>query len=206
MALCVACRSALPRMRDPSCAICGISLTSEDGTCLSCRAFGTALPGIRLLRSAFLYAGSGPELLHAYKAEGGRLIARFWAQALDPLIRQIWEPGMAIVAVPALSKNRRRRGFDQVTLVINALSNEFRIAASQNLLLRSAGIAQKTLSREARQSNLAGAIRVRSGARVPSRILLLDDVCTTGASLSLCAAILRQNGCSDLCAITVFRD
>jgi ComF family protein len=193
-------------MQAPFCDLCGIGLSSESETCLSCRAYGTALPGIRLLRSAFLYAGNGPDVLHAYKAQGGRTLSGLWAQALVPRIREIWADGMAIVGIPSLRRNIRQRGFDQVSLIIEALPREFRLGSGACRLRRTGGKAQKTLTRQERQDNLAGRISISSSGGLPRRVLLLDDVCTTGATLSLCARILRSHGVEDVCAITVFRD
>jgi predicted amidophosphoribosyltransferase len=75
-----------------------------------------------------------------------------------------------------------------------------------DLLERSDSKSQKELNREDRLLNLKGRIRVRKGRPIPEQAILVDDVCTTGATLIACAAALREAGCRRVDALTIFRD
>ena len=123
-----------------------------------------------------------------------------------PALNELWSPESRIIGVPSLGRNIRKRGFDQVSQIISALPSKFRQAYIPKLLQRQDGLAQKTLSRLERSHNLSGKIILRPGMEVPAQVLLIDDVCTTGASLSVCAHVLQSSGCKDICALTVFRD
>jgi predicted amidophosphoribosyltransferase len=204
--LCGACRLRLPRMIAPVCGICGISLSSEDGLCLRCRDSGEALPGVGRLRSACLYVGVGQDLIQAYKAEGCRSLAWLWAGLLAPLLRELREPGALLMPVPSRGRNRLARGFDPVESCLRRLPADLGAARAPARLVRSESRNQKDLDRAGRWRNLEGCIRLHGRLPPGSRVLLVDDVCTTGATLSACAAELRRCGCSAVDAVTLFRD
>lgn len=206
VSLCPSCLERLPRMIAPVCRTCGISLSSEDGQCLRCRNSDEALPGISLLRSACLYVGVGQDLIQAYKSDGCRPLAWLWAGLLESALRELWEPGVPLVPVPCRPANRRKRGYDPVGLCLSRLTPDIRRWVDGNCLVRMASREQKELSRADRRENLAGCLAVRRGWRAPERLVLVDDVCTTGATLSACAAVLRLGGCRRVDAVTLFRD
>ena len=204
--LCLRCQAAVPLMLEPFCGSCGISLSSEDGLCLQCREGQGPIPGVAILRSACLYVGAGQDLMQLYKADGGQALAWVWARILNCHLRRLWTPDLAIVPVPPKPANVRRRGFDPLALMLRRLPEIYRPAIHWHLLERANSKSQKELDRAERLHNLDGKIRVRPNQLVPSKILLIDDVCTTGATLSACALALRNAGSQNLNALTLFRD
>jgi predicted amidophosphoribosyltransferase len=193
-------------MIPPVCGACGISLSSEDGFCLRCRENVGALPGVDRLRSACLYVGVGQDLMQAYKADGCRSLAWRWAGLLEPLLRSLWEPGLLLMAVPSRSRNWLARGFDPVGSCLRRLPADLRAALAPARLLRNESRSQKDLDRDGRLRNLEGCLRLKGVIPAGSRVLLVDDVCTTGATLSACAGVLRRAGCATVDAVTLFRD
>jgi predicted amidophosphoribosyltransferase len=112
---------------------------------------------------------------------------------------------MSIVPVPAAKRNRRQRGFDQGLEMLRHLAPPWR-EACRPCLERADGLSQKVLGRAGRLVNLQGKIRIVAGREIASRVVLVDDVCTTGATLSACAAALRMAGCLEVRAVTALRD
>ena len=204
--ICVLCCKGLVRLKEPLCEICGIPLSSEDGTCLSCRESASSLAGVSRLRSVFLYAGLGPEILHAYKGGGTKPLARLWADACIFILDQLWTADTTLVPVPSLPKNCRTRGFDQMHLLMKSLPECYQKRVNAKLLLRDPSSSQKTLNREERQTNLSGKIRFNTKYCLSGPVLLVDDICTTGATLSTCALVLRAAGAGNVSALTLFRD
>lgn len=98
----------------------------------------------------------------------------------------------AIVFVPATARAYARRGFDHMALVAEALSQLTGIPVA-DVLVRGSALDQRHLGRDERAENLEGSVRVLDDVS-DMRILLVDDVVTTGASMRACAAALRARG------------
>ncbi len=100
-----------------------------------------------------------------------------------------------IVPVPLHTSRSRERGFNQIELVLRALPEEFRTLVSGVLERTRATKPQTRLPRSERLSNVAGAFALRAGAATDkTRIFLIDDVTTTGATLANAATPLRRAG------------
>jgi ComF family protein len=120
------------------------------------------------------------------------------AQRLSELVRKEAErmsPDM-IVPVPLRRQHNREHGFNQVDLFGRPLSRILRLHYRPVLLMRSRPRPEKHLLRtEERWEAVRGAFAMRKGGRVDNlRILLLDDVMTTGATLDACSRALREAG------------
>jgi len=191
--LCARCAAALAPEPGPRCLRCGLPLLSEAGTCMRCReadfAFDSAWPLWR-------YAGAAARVIAAYKFGARRSLAPFLARLLATGAARF--PGAVVVGAPCSPRSLRKRGWDQSALLARELGRlGFPVAA---LLVRRPGAEQKTLDHDGRLANLADAIRVRG--RAPGRVLLVDDVMTTGATLSACARALKAAGALRVDALT----
>ncbi len=149
------------------------------------------------------YAGSIQDLLISYKIGGNRRLAAFFAGRVKDVLDDL-HPGIPVVPVPFRRSKFRKAGWDQVEDIVRIL--ERRGTAAVRCLERGEGASQKTLDYSARMSNLSGRIRPRPGSRVPERVVLLDDVLTTGATLSECARILRTGGARRVDAVVLAAD
>jgi ComF family protein len=105
----------------------------------------------------------------------------------------------AVSWVPASRARQRWRGYDQGDLLARAIARHLRVPA-RRLLRRSRGDAQ---ANRGRQDRLAGPAVHLARRRVPERVLLIDDVATTGASLAACAAALRRGGACRIDAVVI---
>ena len=199
--VCRDCLALLPSFQEPRCSRCGIELISEKDTCLRCRAVEHRFSSHR---SLFPYTGMAKCLLQALKFEGRwRLAAFFACRAAEELHRRLdcGAPGVVVVPVPPRPGHREP---DAVERVVSRLAAGGFVRV-QRLLQRSARTPQKTLGYEQRKANLRGGIRVdpRASAAVPARVVLLDDVFTTGATADACAQALLEAGCALVDALTL---
>ncbi len=198
--LCGECEEGLPRMRGERCPMCGKPLISEQGLCMRCRdrsfGFDSAYP-------LWEYSGGIKELLITYKIRGVRPLAGFFASRVCDRLREGY-PGIPLVPVPFRKGKIRKAGWDQVEDLARSL--ERRGVPVTRCLERAEGVSQKTLDYSARMSNLTGKIRVRKGGQAPERVVLLDDVLTTGATLSECARVLKAAGARRVDALVLAAD
>jgi len=204
--LCSGCQSSLPLLGSPFCTHCGIPFigAGDDHTCGRCI---TVPPPYTAARAALHYESSCRDLIHAFKYQKkshlrlplGLLTARLlssFAAAQNPDF---------LVPVPLHISRLRNRGFNQAVLLGEVLSRQWHIPLLRQGLKRTrATTPQMELSRTERLTNLRGAFVVTDAATIANRrIMLVDDVFTTGSTLAECAQVLRQAGCLQVSATTV---
>ena len=108
--------------------------------------------------------------------------------------------------VPISKKRLNWRGFNQSELMAKRIATNLNLP-TEPLFQRIGGKPQVGLSREKRLNNLRGRIRLRQGATLPhKKIVIVDDVYTSGATLEECARILRENGCREVYGLVLTRD
>ena len=198
--LCPACFEALPRTGSLACRRCGLPTASGTPACGACRyvdfAFETA-------RAPLRYEGVGKEIVHALKYRGYTTVARRLAAPL--LTEAVEKPDRfdAVVPVPLHRARLRRRGFNQAALLARSLADRINTPVSDTLQVVRSTRDQVELSAAERRRNVAGAFS--AGAPTRGRLLLVDDVFTTGATTSACAAALLDAGAAEVHAITLCR-
>jgi ComF family protein len=111
-----------------------------------------------------------------------------------------------IVPVPLHPARKRERGFNQAELLARALSRATSIRLRSALQRTRYTTTQTQFDRAERMENLKGAFRLRRGSNVQDlRVLLVDDVLTTGSTLSECASVLKKGGALSVHAATAAR-
>ncbi len=184
------------------CKICGLPLISEEELCLRCR---TRNYRFDLHRALFSYQGIVRKLIHEYKFSGHRSLAILFSLCIA---ESMSTPPVPIVPVPAHRGRRRRRGWEHVEEISRILQREHRFEILP-LLVRAGGRAQKSLDFEGRRANMEGRIllhRDETGRGLPQKIVLIDDVFTTGATLDECAAVLKAGGVEHVEARSIAMD
>ena len=156
----------------------------------------------------FYYEKDVRESLHRFKFAGCTGYARAYAPYLADLIRREFEGEYDILSwVPISRKRMKKRGYDQAKLLANAVGKLLGIRPVQTLKkIRDTAPQSLTGSAEKRKSNIAGAYAPFHPERfVGKRILLLDDIFTTGSTVSECARTLGVAGADRVLCATVAR-
>jgi ComF family protein len=150
-----------------------------------------------------MYEGVGKRIVHVLKYGGytrvvERLAAPLMVDALDDRLRFD-----AVVPVPLHRSRLRRRGFNQAELLARGVARKVNAPVSDTLQVVRRTRDQVDLSASERRENVAGAFSSRG--RVRGRILLIDDVFTTGATMSSCAETLLRVGAGEVHALSLCR-
>ena len=186
--LCGACTDALPRI-DPAgeCPRCGAPYGYL--TCTECWQREWSFEAAMAL-GEFEMPLSRAVVLH--KDAGERRLAAVLGSLLAEQAAARW-PGWAqtVAFVPATRQARARRGFDHALAIAETVARDLRVPLS-GVLARSAARDQRALGRDARAANAVGTFR--AVAAVGGRVLLVDDVFTTGATLDAAASVLLDAG------------
>ena len=170
-----------------------------EGRCALCR---SGLRGFDAAYSFGTYEGVLRKLIHLYKYGKVKTLAR----PLSGLLAQALprdEAFDAAVPVPLYWRRRLQRGFNQAELLARGLSRRTGIPVVRALGRLRPTPAQAGLSNSARRQNVSQAFRARGVQG--KRILLIDDVMTTGATAASCAAALKQAGARRVSLLTVAR-
>ncbi len=197
--LCQTCFDNLPYVGSPACSRCGFPTAFEAFVCDECKdvdfAFETA-------RAPLRYEGVGKEIVHALKYRG-----------YFPVVDKVMAPMMVsvlevkdfdfVVPAPMHSSRLRRRGFNQAEAMARSVSRKINRPLSDKLEVVRRTRDQVELTAAGRRDNVRGAFR--HTGRIRGKILLVDDVFTTGSTMSECAETLLRAGASEVHAISFCR-
>lgn len=197
--VCALCRSRWERLPEPSCERCGQPRLLPEVDCRLC-ADWPAVPG--RVRSAVWLDGGARDAVHQAKYEGWWRVTESMARVmtgLTPLTGPLF-----LVPVPLGIRRRRERGYNQSACLAHALGRLLGLPVREDVLARTRETpTQTSLPPEARLANVVGAFRAVAPPR--GRPVLVDDVCTTGATLVSAAMALSAAGASAVDAVTFAR-
>jgi len=196
--ICDLCRLRWRPISHPVCRRCG--QPSFRG--LECRLCAEWPEGLSRVRSAVWLEGSARDAVHQLKYEGWSRASEAMAEAmrgLEPLTAQV-----SLVPIPLGGRRQRQRGYNQSERIAAALGARLCTPVRQDLLQRVRETRTQTaLTPEARHANVAGAFQ--AGAVDGLELVLVDDVFTTGATLTAAAAALSAAGARRVEAVTFAR-
>ena len=198
--LCRSCFEALPLIGRPFCARCGMPSAFETSVCDECKGVDF---GFESARAPLRYTGVGKEIVHSLKYQGYTRVVEKLATPLMLSVLDNQGRFDAVVPVPLHRSRLRRRGFNQAELLARSLANEIKSPVSDTIQVVRKTRDQVELSAAERRENVSGAFR--AGGRVRGTILLIDDVFTTGATMSSCAETLLRAGAQEVHGLSLCR-
>ena len=201
--LCASCAGSLPRIEPPYCNHCGSPL-GQGGLCRSCSIHRPTIDGIR---SLFIFEGTVRKAVHGLKYGELKAAASPLASLLGQFLDRNPIPANVIVPVPLHKKRLRSRGYNQSSLLAGPLAETAGLPMREHLLVRKRDTVSqaKTSSAAERRRNVQGAF-IAPHSLDGERVLLIDDVCTTGATMDACATALTAAGARGVWGLTLARE
>ena len=206
--ICCACRERMLLINSPLCVVCGVPFigAANDHLCGGCV---TSHHHVNAARAALVYEGASRDLIHAFKYRNKthlrRPLALLAIEQLSEFVRS--RAPHLIIPVPLHRKRLRSRGFNQAVLLGELFSAQWNIPLDRHNLRRIRWTEpQVNLSSGDRRANVKGAFSLQNPELVRGRrVLLVDDVLTTGSTVEECAVMLKNAGADDVAVITIAR-
>jgi ComF family protein len=188
----------------PFCPRCGRPQASGI-ICPSCWQRPTEIDGIR---SSFRFDEVVRKSIHELKYRNLKAISPCLAELLADYLRENPLPGEALVSVPLHPRRLRERGYNQSDLLARELGKRIGLPVIKDCLIRikQAQPQVRAVDVEERRRNVADAFVCRDERVNRKQIILIDDVCTSGATLESCAAALKNRGATSVWGLTLARE
>lgn len=207
--VCSRCWQQVRFIRPPFCERCGLPFEGEITTTFECTNCRDVELHFTSARSAVVAGGVMLEAIHRYKYQQAMWFEPFLAdlflrEILPALRDQTWD---CIVPVPLHPVKKREREFNQAARIAAHLSRAAKLPLNESWLRRVIPTSTQTrLSRQQRAANMRGAFALTDGVKLDGqRVIVVDDVFTTGATTGACAKVLLQAGAGEVCVWTVAR-
>jgi competence protein ComFC len=200
---CIDCQHNVVHLMEPFCLICGLPLNNKKGVCPDC---AQERPCYRKLRSWSSFEDPVKSALHRLKYRRDIGLGDALAAQLTDYVTNLNWPIDLIVPVPIGQKRQDERGYNQADLIARPLSLAMNIEYAPKALSRDHETrSQVGLTKLERQINVRGAFNALDKYANDRIVLLIDDVATTGSTLSSCAEALQTAGARDVFALSVAR-
>lgn len=188
-------------MQRPYCFVCAAPKVPQ--LCDFCR--GSA-PAFDSVRAPFEFRGAARRIVHDLKYRGVRIAAPYVARLIAEYLRRNPYPADAYCPVPLHPRRERNRGFNQAALIARELSALTGVAVDADALRRSRHTPPQVSmdTADARHRNIADAFDC-AGSANGKRYILIDDVVTTGSTMTACAAALKDAGATHVWGISFAR-
>jgi len=202
--ICQGCRRALPYILPPLCPRCGKPQPSGI-PCPGCVGWQAAIDGIR---SPFRFDGVIRQAIHQLKYRNLRVLAVTLSGLLNEYLTANPIPGEVLVPVPLHRKRLRERGYNQSSLLARELGKLIKLPVIDGCLIRKqyALPQTKTATVDERRKNVLNAFTCRDRRLTQRRVLLIDDVSTSGSTLDACAVALRAAGAASVWGLVLARE
>ncbi|MBI4202386.1 MAG: ComF family protein [Chloroflexi bacterium] len=205
--VCSTCEPDLPPLLYPYCSICAQPESRMTRYCRRCQEHPLDIDGIR---SPYVLDGPVRTMVHAFKYQGiralaqplGELMARYYQQEEEELAADM------LVPVPLHPRKERERGYNQSALLARAMGAILGLLWEPRALrrVRSTPSQARSVSSEERRINVHRAFAADRPLVEGKAVLLIDDVCTTGATLEACAIALKDAGALSVWGLTLARE
>jgi ComF family protein len=209
---CAACENVLVGNEELLCTTCRVTLPRIETDSILRATLAGKFAGYPIVKEIYAYLaftkkGKVQNLLHALKyrkqPEVGRMLGRMLAQEL--IVNQRFPVADVVVSVPLHRKKLKERGYNQSDAFAQGLSDVTDIPWSGAVLIRTRYTSSQTgKSKTERRQNVEGIFKVSTGTELRGKkVILVDDVLTTGATLEACVEVLIEAGCSELYIMTL---
>jgi ComF family protein len=215
--LCTECLDGFTPIQSPICTTCGWMFKSRESADHVCGECARQPKRYQVARASGVYTRVFIDIVHKFKYKGKIQLAKPLGALLFTEFLHYWENDAIdlILPVPLHKKRFRQRGFNQAFLLVNDWGNLSRARSLKpwhavvetNVLVRNKKTAPQTgLNRADRLQNIKNAFKVRRPDIVKNkRVLLVDDVYTTGATVNECARVLAKSGAKRVDVLTLAR-
>ena len=192
--ICPECRKRLHYIKEPKCKKCGKQIEkNEMEYCRDCQRFAHAFDKGA---AVFVYDDIMRRSISMFKYHNRREYAKVYAKEMYQHCRHFLKMASpdVILPVPVHKQKKRQRGFNQAELVAKELGKLMNVPVDNTYLIRKEKTTpQKELTRQQRKGNLKKAFEVSTAGKYYKRVLLIDDIYTTGATIDTISEILREN-------------
>ena len=200
--LCSNCLDYIPELKPPLCRFCGRPI-KKGKTCRFCK----DLVYVDYGRAWTLFIPPVDKVLHHFKYRKKTKLAKLFGQAMASIIKfdHILKNVDIIIPVPLYWWKYLRRGYNQAALLSKIIAEECSVQVANTMQRIKNTKTQTRLNEEARRKNVLDAFTVKPDSINDKRVLLIDDVLTTGATMNECARILKEAGAKEVysCVATI---
>jgi ComF family protein len=206
--LCTGCLNEIETIEPPLCQVCGLPLAADRhiAICDRCQSSPLQIDG---LRAYAIHGGPLRKAIHQFKYEDLRGLAALLGRLMADGWNRLAPPGLeldVVVPVPLHRSRQQQRGYNQAALLARELGACLRLPVIEDVVVRSrATTPQVDLNVQARRANVHGAFECLGQSLSGKRVLLVDDVCTSGATLEAASMALRGAGAFSVWACTLTR-
>lgn len=206
--ICAPCWDKIDYLKGPVCPCCSKPFGSPDALylCGDCRKNPPPFNGVKAVG---YYRGVLKEIIHLFKYQGKTGLSKYLIELMNQTYKEKWVDNSfdAIIPVPLHRKRLREREFDQALILAKGISKHQGIPLIYGNLTRERWTESQTnLSKGDRWHNVKKAFGLRNPDQIRGlRILLIDDVYTTGATISECAVVLKKAKAKQIYAFTLAR-
>lgn len=197
---CQDCYDKMVKIGEDACGKCGRK-TKSSTICLSCKSFS---PYFDKARSLYVYDGIVRKNIINFKDEGAKYLGEVFADELSGLFGREFKDFDLLVPVPITSFKLKERGYNQSVVIAKELSRLCNKEVFYGVEKVKETGDQKDLTRDKRMENLRGAFKLtQRGLLKGKSIVIVDDVMTTGATVSVLAKVLKRAGAKKVGVITI---
>lgn len=207
--ICSDCWKGLAFLQGPACDCCGYPFDfdafAEQSLCGACQ---IKRPPYLRARAALRYDDGSRQMIISFKHGDRTEYAELFSQLMNQASHSLSLTGVIVAPVPLHKKRLRRRRYNQAALMAKYFADKKSLAYAPDLIMRAKHTPPQEGNYGRRKRNVAGAFTVKEKyeSQIKGRdILLIDDVYTTGATVSSCAAVLRRAGASSVQILTLAR-
>ncbi len=202
--ICDSCFRLQPSIMPPVCPLCGRP-QSSGVLCPGCVGWQAEIDGIR---SPFRFEGVIQQAIYHLKYRNLRAIATVLAGFLFNYLKSNPVPGDVLAPAPLHKSRIRERGYNQSGLLVRKLGKLYGLPVIENSLVRHEKSPPQARSANVseRKQNVSGVFSVRDERLCGKKVIVVDDVSTSGATLDACAAVLKESGAESVWGLTLARE